>query len=154
MEFKDLLKALSEHLGGGVNLTPHDGTVDLSVDDMHLSVTGSDETSSVSFVGIVGELPPGKRSERLFKALLEANHLFAGTGGATFSINGKDGVITLNRSLSYDMLTGETFCEALTLFVNTLESWIRLVADYRAAQDSSDDVRDDKLTAGNGFMAV
>jgi len=133
MEFNELMSALSEHLGGAVDLNPgEDGVVNLSVDDMRLSLIGMDDIASVVFLGIVGAPPPEDRLEKLYKALLEANHLFAGTGGATFSSDPETGDITLCRTLPYATLTGESFCVALTRFVNTLESWIRLVADFRA----------------------
>lgn len=151
MEFEDLLSALSKHLGGAIELQPVDGTVVLSVDDMRLSIIDAGDV--VSFVGVVGLPPPEDRLERLFKALLEANHLFAGTGGATFSIDSATGEITLCRAIPYAVLTAESFCEALTLFVNTLESWIRLVADFRAATDLPDD-QAGAAPVGAGFLSV
>lgn len=151
MEFNDLLAALSEHLGGTLELKPVDGTVVLAVDDMNLSII--DTETSVSFVGVVGQPPPEDRLERLFKALLEANHLFVGTGGATFSVNAASGEIALCRTIPYSALTGESFCEALTHFVNTLESWIRLVSDFRAAKDLPDD-QPSQPSLGEGFMSV
>lgn len=152
MEFGDLLSALSEHLGGAIALEPVEGTVVLSVDDMKLSIIDAD--TAVSFVGVVGLPPPEDRLERLYKALLEANHLFTGTGGATFSIDSSTGEITLCRTIPYAVLTAESFCDALTVFVNTLESWIRLVADFRAAKEEELEDRGGLNTIGSGFLSV
>jgi len=82
MSYEELIKAFAEKLGGAVDLSPDaDGTVMLDVDGLELTIMGMEEIGQVALIGIIGVPPPEEKMERLYRAMLEANHNFAGTSG-------------------------------------------------------------------------
>jgi len=138
MRFDELLKAFGEKLGGNMELTPDEsGAVALDIDGMPLTILGLEEVGRVALVGVIGEPPPEEKMERLYRAMLEANHNFAGTAGATLSINPDTGKVSLCRMLPLELMDGEKFFSETEHFVNTLEMWRKLVEDFRGADLSA-----------------
>jgi len=163
MTYDDLLKDFGEKLGGGVDLTPDDaGAVGLDIDGMALTIIGLEEVGQVVLSGVIGEPPPADRMERLYKAMLEANHNFAGTAGATMSINPGDGKVSLCKALPLALTDGESFFPEVERFVNTLETWRKIIEDFRGAElETSAEAKGDvpeavsEMTGGfGGFMQV
>jgi len=149
MIFEDILKVFGEKIGSELVPDASD-TVMLDVDDMPLSIIGLKELGLVVLSGVVGEPPPEDRMERLYRAMLEANHNFAGTAGATLSIDADSGNVTLCRALPLDTTDGETFFAEVERFVNTLEVWRKLVSDYRASADEPPSEAGDGPVGGFG----
>lgn len=161
MTYDELLKAFSEKLGGGVDLTPDEsGAVVLDVDEMQVSIMGLEEVGQVVLTGVVGEPPPEDHLERLYKSILEANHNFVGTFGATLSIDPENGNVGLCKSIPLSLADGDSFFTDVEHFINVLETWRRLVEDFRAIADApSDTPSGDTPSAGGldglgGFMQV
>ena len=87
----------------------------------------------------VGE-PPPERLERLYKMLLEANHLFTATAGATLSLDPESGHVVLCRAVRCMAVGVEEFVSVVEQFVNTLEMWTSTVVAFRdVPKDSGDD---------------
>ena len=63
--------------------------------------------------------------------MLEANHLFAGTAGATLSRDKKTGRFCLCRVEPLALLDADSFASVMESFVNTLAVWRSIVANYR-----------------------
>jgi len=138
MEFNELLKDLGAKLGGTFELTPDEsGTVMLEIDEMPVSILELNELGLVVLLGVVGELPPEEKIERLYRALLEANHHFAGTAGATLSVNPETNAVELCRPLVRAVLDGERLFNELERFVNTLEVWRKLVTEFRGTVEGA-----------------
>jgi len=138
MEFNELMKGLAAELGGAVELTPDEsGTVMLEIDEMPVSILELNELGLVVLLGIVGDLPPEEKIERLYRALLEANHHFSGTAGATLSVNPETNAVELCRPLERAVLDGERLFGELERFVNTLEVWRKLVTDFRGTVEGA-----------------
>jgi len=134
MSYTELLQGLSARLGGEIDFTPDDaGAVTLSVDDMSLTILGLEEVGQVVLSGIVGEPPPEDRLVGLYKALLEANHNFACTAGATLALDPQTGKVSLCKVLPLALLDGESFFQEIERFINVLETWCELVRNYRDA---------------------
>jgi len=135
MTYGELLAAFGEKLGGGVELTPDDaGAVVLDVDEMQLTILGLEDVGQVVLTGVVGEPPPEDRIENLYRAILEANHNFGGTFGATLSINPDDGNVSLCKALPLALADGDSFFADVEHFINVLETWKKLVEDFRGAE--------------------
>jgi len=155
MIFEDLIKGLGERLS--IELEIEDDTCMIGVDDMVITVMNLPEAGSVALVGDIGE-PPPQGLERLYRSMLVANHLFAGTGGSTISFNDESGKFTLCRIDSASIVDAESFFTILERFVNTLETWRKMLADYRPMEDGdagsgpSGDIEADRL--GASFMSV
>jgi len=134
MNYDELMKSLGERMGG-VRLLPDDeGCVALDVDGMPLTIMGLDELRQVALTGEIGEPPPADRMERLYHALLVANHNLVGTRGATISINPETGRLSLCRLFPLDSIDVDAFSAGVEQFVNTLETWRRIVDDFHGAE--------------------
>ena len=153
MEFNELIKGLGEKLG--LDLPLQENTCALSVDDMQIALQALDEVVMLSIYGEIGE-PPPQGLEQLLTAMLNANHLFQGTAGATISRDPESGRFFLFRCEPLSVLTIERLMEDLEKFANVLETWRKLLADYRPSEPAADA----SLTAeplpfgGSGFMTV
>lgn len=164
MSYDDLIKAFGEKLGGGIELKPDEtGTVMLDVDGMPLSILGLEDIGLVVLSGIIGEPPPADGKERLYEAILKANYNFMGTSGATMSINPDSGEVSLCKALPLDLTDGDKFFAETEGFLNVLESWRKIVSDFRGSIDEpahkAEDAGGTGAAAdfggfGNGFMQV
>ena len=134
MQLTELVAALGERIGLRLGLDEA-GACTLAVDGMSVVIQDVSEADSVGFWGRIGS-PPPEGGERLYELMLEANHLFTATAGATISRDPESKDFFLCRVLDLRVLDAESFILALEKFVNTLESWQRLVVDYRPASAS------------------
>jgi len=155
MELENLMSAFAEKLGiEGVEVK--DGTCSLTIDDIPMEFTESPGGEAVIGAAVVGE-PPPERLEGLYKTLLGANHLFGGTAGATISLDPDNGRIALCRALPLATLDGDKFYAEVERFVNTAETWAKVVSDYRgAAAEAPDEGAAEERPAfgAGGFMQV
>ena len=153
MEFNELIKGLSEKLGLG--LSPQDDVCVLGIDDMQVTLQALNEVDLLSTYGEIGE-PPPQGLEQLLTAMLNANHLFQGTAGATISRDPETGKFYLCRCEALSILTVERLMESLETFVNVLETWRKLVADYRPSDPAAGSAYTEEPPpfGGDGFMAV
>ena len=133
MEFEDLLQGLAKKLNCGSLTADESGSVSLLVDEMPVTIINLDELKSVAFAGEIGEPPPEDRIERLYRALLVANHNFTGTGGATLSIDNETGRVMLCRIMPIAAIDPDEFFTNVESFVNTLETWRRIVTEFSGA---------------------
>ena len=91
----------------------------------------------------------------LYKAMLEANCAFAGTAGATLSLDSASGRFSLCRALPLATLGADSLYAAVEGFVNTLDAWHKIVANYRApAEGEPTGGEPEPLSSGHGFMQV
>ena len=135
MTFNELLNDLGERLGGQIDLTPDESnTVNLNIDAMSVAILGLEEIDGVVLTGVVGEPPPADKMENLYRAILMANHNFAGTNGATFSINPETKEVSICRMLPLSMTDGEKFFAEMEKFINTMELWKKIISDFRGAE--------------------
>ncbi len=153
MKFPELIDALGKVIG--VELTPEDGSVMLEIDEMPVVIRELVELDAVVLMGPIGE-PPPERQEQLLKALLDANHLFAGTGGGTLSRDPETGIFHLCRMLPLALTDTEAFSSALERFVNVVETWRKLIADYRPVAEivTKESAADDSSFGSGEFMRV
>lgn len=153
MEFNELIKGLGEKLG--LELPPQDDMCVLGIDDMQVTLQALNEVDLLSTYGEIGE-PPPQGLEQLLTAMLNANHLFQGTAGATISRDPESGKFYLCHCETLSMMTVERLMESLEKFVNVLETWRKLVEDYRPSETTAEGSSDMEPPpfGGNGFMAV
>lgn len=153
MQITELIAALGERIGLKLGLDEA-GACTLAVDGMSVVIQEVSEADLVGFWGKIGS-PPPEGLERLYGLMLEANHLFRATAGATISRDPESKDFFLCRVLDLRVLDGESFILALERFVNTLENWQRLVIDYRpvAASGETGDGGGD-AAAGQGGLGM
>ena len=134
MTFDELMGEAGKALG--LEIVVLDGATQLEIDGMAVTVMEMVELESVVLNGVIGA-PPPQGLAALHRAMLEANHNFAGTAGATLAVDPSDGTLTLTRLASLPLLDAEKFLALLESFVNVLEAWRKIVADYRPDESAS-----------------
>lgn len=153
MDAKELIADIAKRIG-----LEYDGgdTFSFEADGLVVAISSLPELDAVALTGDVGE-PPPERLEGLYKTLLGANHFFGGTAGATISLDPDNGRIALCRTLPLATLDGEKFYAEVERFVNTAETWAKVVSDYRgaAAEAPDEGVAEERPAFGaGGFMQV
>ncbi len=133
METTELLKDLGDRLGVPLELDA-DGVCAFEADGLLVSIHDLPELGAIALLGDLGD-PPPERLEGLYAAMLEANHLFRDTGGATLSRNPDNNRLALCRVLSRATLSPDGFYDAVERFVSAAQVWAKVVHDYRAAPD-------------------
>ena len=128
MTFKELIAAFGAKIG--VALVADNESCVVGVDDMTVTFLHLDEADKISIYGEIGETPQDG-IEELLSTMLEANHLFAGTAGATLSRDKKTGRFCLCRVEPLALLDADSFASVMESFVNTLAVWRSIVANYR-----------------------
>ena len=152
MEASEIIKAFCEKVGVGFE-PDADGSVTLDVDGATVIINDLREINAVALVGDLGE-PQPERLDALYKLMLEANHLFGGTAGATISCNPKTGHFALCRVLPCVALDGDFFFAEAERFVSTLESWTKIVREFRDAPPTDDSPMMASDAGSSGFITV
>ena len=160
METSELVKSLGEKMG--VELALEDGAAAFEADGMTVAVVDLPELGSVAIAGDIGE-PPPERLEALYRTMLEAQHLFRGTFGATISLDPETGRFALNKAIALATVDADSFAGEVERFVNTLETFAKIVREFRAVppEAASAAPLDDAAASaaspgfgGTGFMRV
>ena len=150
MESSELIKSFGEHLGVELALDT-DGACAIDVDGLAVTINDLTEINSIALTGDLGE-PPPENLEALYKALLEANHLFNGTAGATLSLDASTGHFALCRVMPCMTLDVDTFVSEVEHFVNVLETWTKIIVNFREASPQGEELLDS--FSPNSFMQV
>lgn len=141
MELKGLMEGLAAE-AAAVGIAPDEGgAYHLGIDGMRISFL--EAGGRLAVWADVGEPPPEGR-ERLFRTLLESTFMGEGAGGAAFAIDAKSGRVILQRIEASGVLDLIGFKAMLEKFVNVLEKWRKLVADFRDIAPSIDAAAEDE----------
>ncbi len=149
MEFDELISAFADH-HGLTSLSPVDNAVALDVDNMVVSVIS--DGSTVTMSSDIGEPPvEGKATfaDLLLQANLQSQVFFAKLSDV--------GVYVAMRQLALRDADVESFDAALESLVNAVETWRRILEDYRPASEAaaSKAATDDTISKlSGGFMSV
>ncbi len=125
MTFTTLLELLFERLGapleeaGGASAVEIDGSTVILQDAGDLLLLRAE----------IGTLPDEGR-EALLTAILEANHLYSGTGGGTLALEPGVPRLILQKYTWLDRLDPDTVPDLLARFASTAGTWRRLLTDY------------------------
>ena len=160
MELNELMEGLAAACGVKGVMPDAGGAYHLAIDEMNVSFMSIAESGQLVIWGEVAEPPPEGR-ELLYQVLMESMFMGRATGGAAFSIDAGSGKIFLQRMEALSALDVELFTKMLEKFVNVLEEWRKIVADFRpAAQEMARKAADDAAAdrqggmGMNGFMQV
>ena len=136
METSELIKDLGERLG--VEFEPDaNGVCAFEADGLVISILDLPELGAIALIGDLGN-PPPEHLERLYATLLEANHLFRDTGGATISRDPETGRFALCRAVQRGMLSPEGFYDTVERFVSAAQVWANVIRDYRDVPPTDD----------------
>ena len=152
MTFEELISGLGSKIG--VELTSEDGECVINVDDMVVTLMSLPDSDRLAVHGEIGD-PPPEGLEQLLSAMLEANHLFAGTAGATISRDHETGRFHLCQHEPLAILDADSLAALVESFVNTLGIWRKAIASYRPVAKSAAEGADEGPQLGaNGFFRV
>jgi hypothetical protein len=131
--FNELLKDLGKSVGLPDLKPSNEGLCSLRFDDrVTIDLEANEETGALIFSSIVGTLLP-YQTEKFYPELLEANLLWAGTGGATLGVD----PATLSVFMCYqEKMEGMEFLrfqELLKGFSDTALFWNQRLAGSEAA---------------------
>lgn len=125
MEFNDLIADFSKR-HNVEDLVVVDGAASLDIDGIIVTIVAGDDQITLS--AELGE-PPADGAAAFANILLEANL----QSGAYFAKAPELGPYLVVRRMVLTMTDGEAFDTALEEFVNTAETWRRLLSDFRPA---------------------
>ena len=151
METSELIEALGRKMG--VALTFKDGATAFEADGMTVAVNDLPELGAVALTGDIGA-PPPERLESLYRTVLEAQHLFRGTNGATISLDPGTGHFALNRAIPLATADAESFAVEVERFINTQETFAKIVRDFRAAGAAAPAAADPDGILTTGFIRI
>ena len=126
MDFETLIAALGGKLG--VELDGTGGACGLEVDGVDVVLQDAGDMLLVHTD--LGE-PPPQDPAALFRAMLEANFLYGGTGGATLAVSPADGHAHLQKYTWLERLDADGALLFVDRFAETAAHWRTLLADYR-----------------------
>ncbi len=129
MDANDLIEGLGKRIGIELKLDD-DNSCAIEADGMAIIINYLGEIDILVLLADVGE-PPPERLEMLYKTLLEANHLFTATAGATLSLDPKSGHVVLCRAIRCMAVGVDEFVSEVERFINTLEMWTSTVVAFR-----------------------
>lgn len=135
MVFEDIIAVVERTLK--MKLAVVEGTTAFEVSGeegggpVRVIVQDESEIHRVLLSADLGE-PPPEGAETLFRTMLEANHLFTGTAGATLSLDAASGRFRLQKAELPDELANDVDGHLLS-FIETALNWRRAIEDYRPA---------------------
>ena len=158
MGFNELIESFAASIGltgveieGGASAFEIDGT------KVHIFHDGAVDTVMVH--GEIGAPPPG--DNRSFgAAMLKANHLFGGTGGATLCQDPDTGSYAIFQAAPLAGMDAESLAEQVARIVDKTEYWRNIlnafqVAEKEKGEAAAEEVLVDAIHGGlNGFLRV
>jgi len=138
MAFEDAIASLGKELGIDLSVedgaaefvaTPEDGGRQVAV-----SISVMDDGESVALCADLGEMPSEGAGELMLR-MLEANHMFGSTGGATLSVDA--GRVKLERHFGLVNLERGEGANIIVPFLDKASFWADVVAhpDRSASQE-------------------
>ena len=137
MEYRELIDAFSAKCGVE-SPDAKDGVAVFEIDGMSVGFIHDPSEDAVMAVAEIGEQNPDT-DEACSSALLTANYLFAGTGGATLCRNPETGAFAIMRSWPLTSVDGDTFATAVNDLLTTAEKWKTVVDGMGDAQIAHED---------------
>ena len=166
MEFTELIQRLAERCGIQAPEVVDDAAA-FDADGMPffmMRVVNEGESDYIVMAADLGE-PPPERPEKLYQALLDAGHNFAGAGGGVFARNPADGHIWLELRESFASVDVETAISKVKALGDAAVNWREIIKEYREGSSFGETALPgeapggsvDDVSAGNGvsgFMLV
>ena len=157
MEFSELMRVFGDEFGLSDFKPSKAGQWNVVIDGMRIAFAEMADPARARMQAPLCPLPAQGR-EVFLQVLMDAMFMGHATGGASFFVDEKDQVF-LQRTDPLPMLDYEAFKRTLERFVNVLEQWRDVVAEFDAVagdlekseQDAADEVR--RMNA-DGFLKV
>ena len=129
MEFDELMRTFAAESGIPDLRPDRSGVYALAFDEMQVDFSSDPKRGELVFAGEVGALPQSGQTEFL-QLLMEAMFVGRTTAGAMFALKPDSDRLVFRLAEPLELLTAFRFREVLERFVNMLEKWRRVLADY------------------------
>jgi hypothetical protein len=143
VDAESILEALGEELGiEGLTFADESNTCLFQIDQKRLiSLTAREEEEDLVIHTQVGFLPTEERCD-IVEQLMEANLFWAGTRGATLSIERERGVVIVAQALSRyessgELLKGKTLGTAILDLVDVANYWASILERGSETQEEN-----------------
>ena len=135
MEFDELVDRISAAIG--VELKAEDGVCGVKVDGVPMVVRHIPEHGIALLDADLGD-PPPQSEAHLYRVLLESNHAFRGTAGATLSINPRNGHVCLQHYFKLELFEESLVTDRFSGFANAVSAWRGFLSSYRPVEEFPD----------------
>ena len=132
MEFIELIRQFAERVGVAVTEIVDEAAA-FDADGMPfflMRVANEGESEYLVIAADLGE-PPPERLEKLYQALLDAGHNFAGAGGGVLARNPGDGHIWLQSREPFASMDVETAIAKVKSLGEAAVNWRDIIREYR-----------------------
>lgn len=158
MDFNELIESFAALLGiEGVEI--EGGAAAFDIDGMKVNIFNDAEADTVMVYGEIGQ-PPSDDERSFGPAMLKANHLFGGTGGATLCQDPDTGAYAIFQAFPLAGLDAESLSEHVARIVNKTEYWRSILNAFQVAERekgaaAAEDILIDAIHGGNSaFIQV
>ena len=157
MEITQILKEVNEHYGKEIFvLDDQESCRALVGNGLVVEVLHLPEVGRLLLYADIGREPQEGR-DRVYRLMLQAQHLFQGTAGASFGLDGNTGSVYLERPVSLATLTAESFVTDFEVFAQVALKWrealegaVSLVGEIESLERRAGDA---DRRSGDGFDA-
>jgi len=133
MTFEEIVSGLGEKFAVE-GLAAENGEAALEIDGMPVLL--AEAGGAVLVTGLLGDAPP-EGGEAFANLLLEANAGLFDAKAMAFARNGESKAYLLVERIPSDGADLDAFCTALGEFADTLETWRKLLGDFRPAAEAA-----------------
>ena len=158
MDFNALIESFATSVGlEGVAIDG--GAAAFDIDGMKVDIFHDAEADTVMVYGEIGQ-PPSDDDRSFGPAMLKANHLFGGTGGATLCQDPETGEYAIFQAFPISGLSVESLTEHVARIVDKTEYWRNVlnafqVAEREKGEAAAEEVLLDAIHGGqSGFLQV
>ncbi|MEC4720750.1 CesT family type III secretion system chaperone [Noviherbaspirillum sp. CPCC 100848] len=120
--FEALLREFAAHVGME-DASALVSSGEIVVDKLSISILYEDEISSDNVVCVAQLGMPAEPGAGIYRTLLEANLMWAGTGGATLGLHPDTGQVCIAYKQPLDTLDGEGLGEVIDQFADIAAYW-------------------------------
>ena len=158
MDYNELIESFAASLGiEGVEI--EGGAAAFEIDGMKVNVFRDESAGTVMVYGEIGQ-PPSEDDRSFGPAMLKANHLFGGTGGATLCQNPETGEYAIFQAIPLAGLDAEALAAQVARIVDKTEHWRGILNAFQVAErekgaNAAEEVLLDAIHGGRGgFIQV
>ena len=144
--YDDLIRSFATQMGLDAEALAQ--TQEIVISGMHIGLTfeGDDNIGDLVYFADLGT-PPEARTNDVYKTLLQANHKWVGTRGATLGLQMDTGAVTLSGRIDVKAVTGESLGMLLDVFTDTATFWRDYVAAIPLRAEEPPPLRTEATTA-------
>ena len=158
MDYNELIESFAASLGveGVAN---EGGACAFEIDGMKVDIFHDENAGTVMVYGEIGQ-PPSDDDRSFGPAMLKANHLFGGTGGATLCQNPETGEYAIFQAFPLSGMDAASLAEQVSRIVDKTEHWRNILNAFQVAERekgavAAEEVLLDAIHGGTGgFIQV